>query len=1064
MRIRLEMGEDYRMLSGDITYQGEVKPSRFSPKVLESFDRQRHILLSEARGLVKTDAGLPVERLDSAISGGDISVYHFGNEEYLDRLDVGRAYHNTKPKSGLRIERHFSRAGEDPFKLVGEYAPRDVIIKDDKDNVIFEMKGAVFPVSWNDTDVKMVAQKYLYKPGKAEWKKKLEEKLGQDHEKSPVQLFTRVSRFFGEEGMKLGYFATDEDKQAFIDELNALQATRRFAFNSPTYFNAGLWNEYGIPGSPATNFWRNPETGEVIRIKNGCNIRPQGHACFIRSPTDHLPRILEQAVDEGNIFSSGSGVGGDLSDIREEGAPLASGGRASGPISFMVAYDDGAGTIKSGGKSRRAARMQTLKYTHPDIRTWIVAKLKEDRKALALMKAGYSPGMDGEAYGTVTFQNTNFSVRVDDQFFDLVEKDGNVEFRKVVTGEVTGKYSARKLLQEIAFDAWRIGDPGLQYTSQIDEYHTCPNSGKINSSNPCGEYLFVNDTSCNLASANLVAFCDEKGKFDVKAYQKAVRIMAIAQDIANHACSYPIEDTARISPEFATIGQGFANLGTFLMRRSVAYDSDAGRATAAAVTAIMTGTAYETSAELADHLGSFVHYELNRKPMIDVLGKHRKNLESIAWEHVPDDMKSAAVQVWDSAIDGIERKGARNAQVTAIAPTGTISYIMGCDTTGGEPAVALAITKNLAGGGQLFLANREVSNALKNLGYSPQQVEEMSEHVAHRNTMVGAPHIRPEHVKVFATAMGNVQGEGAIPFEGHVRMVGALQPFVTGGFSKTNNLPTSAKVKDIYDGFILGHDLGLKGLTVFRNDSKPVSALGFSDRSYIELKRGEKEDLPTKRDAFEVELKMPDGKGGAIPFHMLVSEYEDGRPGQITFLSYSAGSTLKAILETHGILGSKALKRGVHLDDVAGCWIGQKFEPCGLTSGHDAVKEALSLLDAAGKILLVEYMGRLEFADNKKVDPNSLRGAKNGAFQTYAKMKIDDWDISQVLKHPDLGGFVERKKEEKEVPATGEAKNGKNGLSNTRGVLCVCGTIMNRTGSNCYECPNCPEKKGGCGG
>ena len=614
------------------------------------------------------------------------------------------------------------------------------------------------------------------------------------------------------------------------------------------------------------------------------------------------------------------------------------------------------------------------------------------------------------------------------------------------------------MLQEISFGSWRIGDPGVQYETKIQEMHTAKNSGRQNSTNPCTEYNFLNDTSCNLGSHNLLQYADEKGNFNVEAYMNGNYITTIALDIINDAASYPIEDIARISPEFRTIGLGYANLGALLMRRGLAYDSEEGMALAGAITAVMTGNSYEMSTEMAEKLEPFIHFEFNKSPMLDVMKRHQKHLEGIAWEHVPNNIKEEAQRTWQSAIDRGEQFGFRNAQATVLAPTGTISFLMGCDTTGVEPAVSLQINKNLAGGGNVILTNREAENALRNLNYGENQIEDISKYIKDRNTVMGSPHIIPEHYSIFDTALGNKDGEGAIPFEGHVRMLGATQPFISGAISKTNNLPTEATVKDIYEGYLLGHRLGLKALAVFRNNSKPIAALDFGGRSYIELKRGEKEELPTRRDSFESEVTI-----GGTPLHVIVSEYEDGRPGQIVFLSYRAGSTLKALLETHGITTSTSLKRGVKLEDAVKGWRGQQFEPNGLVIGHPFIKTALSPLDYAAKLLLLEYKGDIEVAENKdSLDISKLRGAQTGAFRTYERSEIDDWNADQVLNDQELGGFTKTKTNGKS--ASNEKPKKQKTQNNARGVTCrECGRAMKQTAPNCYECEACGDKVGGCG-
>lgn len=1047
---------------GDLEEKTADRPI-YSIQDLGVYDQERHIKFQDALQLISGEKGLSGGKLIEAVGSGKIRVYEFHGEKYLDRLDVGRVYETpSAEKKGLTIERYFSQEGQNPLETE-KYNRRNFMIKTKEGKVIFEM-DAEFPESWDENSAKIVAQKYFFKPSEKRWQEKINDRIGSPGENSIKHLVTRVTNFFAQEGEKLGYFATPEDKKAFQDELLWLQLHRKGAFNSPVQFNAGIFTEYGIEGSHSINYHRNPETGEVVKMANGEFIHPQCHACFITGPRDDLESILQHTVNEGAIFSAGSGVGQDIGALREEGAPLSGGGKSSGPLSFLRVMDDNAGIIKSGGKSRRAARMTTMRYYHPDIMKFIRGKVGEDKKALLLMKNGYEPGMDGEAYMTVTMQNTNISVRLDDYFFEQLEKGGDIELRRVKSKEVIGKVSADRMMKEIAFGSWRIGDPGVQYESKIQEMHTAKNSGRQNSTNPCGEYMFLNDTSCNLASLNLLAFSDEKGKLDYKSMMKAARIFSIAQDIANDAASYPVKQIAEISPEFRTIGLGFANLGSLLMRRGLPYNSEEGRALAGATMSLITGVAYETSAELAENLGTFTHFNFNKTPMLAVMRRHKKNLDDILWEKVPEPgIQDSAHSLWERVVERGEQAGFRNAQATVIAPTGTIAFLMGAhDSTGIEPPISLIINKDLAGGGSISITNAEVPNALKNLGYNEKQVREIIAYVEQpvipgllkKGTVIGAPHLSPEHYPIFDTALGNYEGKGSISFEGHVRMMGAVQPFVSGGISKTNNLPEIATVKDHYEGFILGHKLGLKGLTTFRTKSKPVSAMNFGEKSSVEFKRGEKEDLPSIRKAFEVEVEI-----AGSPLHVIVSDHPDGRPGQIALLSYTAGSTLKALLETHGIMASKALKRGVGLEDILKAWVGQKFEPHGLVLGHPYIKTALSPLDCAARIIGLEYLGKTEFAQEpEKVDRKDLRGFKNGAFRAFKRMGLDSWDVETVLNDPELGGFVEQ---------TEELGNGNNHavvLTNDRGVICGrCGNIMRKTSSNCYECQNCPETIGGCG-
>lgn len=1028
---------------------------KFFPEKLNSYDPTRHVPIEEAYKLVQEqrDTNLQVDNLKKAVINEGIITYDFKGKKYLDRLDVGRIYHQKKEiKDGFSIERFFSK-DDKPFESVGEYHEIDLSIP----GANFYLPKTYFPKSWeNETANTIVANKYFFKPDKPEWRQKLMEKIGRDYEYSPIHLINRVTNFIADEGYRLGYFKTEEDIKKFADELKWLQINRRFAFNSPVQFNAGLYNEYGIKGSNGINYYRNPETGEIKKIEDGDYVKPQCHACFIKGPRDDLESILKHVIDEGAIFASGSGIGQDIGVLRSEGEQLSCGGSASGPLGFFKIYDDCAATIKSGGKSRRAARMTTMRHDHPDILKFVRGKVREDKKVLDLMKKGYEPGMDGEAVRTVTFQNTNISVRASDEFFQAVDNDGKIKLFRITDGKVAEEVSARRMLQEIAFGSWRIGDPAIQYDTKIQEMHPCKNSGRQQSTNPCSEYLFLNDTSCNLLSHNLIEYSDERGNFRVDEFKKAVRLTAIASDIINYAASYPVKDIAKISPEFGTIGVGYCNLGALLMRKGLAYDSNEGRALTAAITSLMTGTVYEASSEMAEKLGTFTHFEFNKKPFLEVMKKHKKNLEEVLWEHVPKNLKKAAYKSWESAINHGKKFGYRNAQATVLAPTGTISYLMHADTTGIEPGIALRIKKELAGGGCVTLVNQEVQNALKNLGYNKSEIGEISDFIVNNNSIRGAPHVKNSHYDIFDTAFGDGKGNGTINFRGHVKMLGAAQPFISGAISKTCNLPESATVKDIYESFLLGRTLGLKALAIFRDNSKPTSALKFFERGYKELARGEKEDLPSLRSAFESEIKI-----GSTPFHIIVSEYEDGKPGQLVFLSYKAGSDLGALLTTSGIQASSSLKRGVKLEDVTEGWIGHEFEPKGMVRGHPYIKTALSPLDFAAKFLRLEYLGDLNVANvpEKDIDIKKLRGFSNGAFKTYNRKEVDDWNFEQVIKDPIYGGFVENNGN-----IISPMSKNKNNSENLRGVVCpTCGGLMTQIASNCFICSKCGERSGGCG-
>ena len=1011
----------------------------------------KHIRLEEVLNL-----NLNKELLNNADS------YNLNGTKFYDRLQLGRLIYNSNgknghPQEGLKIERYFTDGINDPFKSVGEYETRKIEIKNDEGKFILNLEG-YFPKSWNENSAKVAAGKYFFKPHKEEWGKKIESVTGKSYEYSPINLFSRVSKFFGEWGQKLGYFKTEEDRKIFEDELNFLQINQMGAFNSPVYFNAGLNEAYGITGSPGLNFARNPENGEVEKIEEGCYIRPQCHACFIKGPEDNLESILEHGITEGGIFSNGSGIGHNL-NLRAEGEPLSSGGKSSGPMSFFEIYDTIASTIKSGGKTRRAARMTTMRYNHPDIMKFIRAKPKEDYKALLLMKAGLEPGFEGEAYTSVKFQNTNLSVRLDDHFFEQLKKGGYIELRFIKSGEVASKISADQMLKEIAFGSWRIGDPAVQYESKIQEMHTSKNSGPINSSNPCSEYMFLDDTSCNLASLNLLKFSDSKGNFDIERYKKAIRIFTIAQDIANDAGSYPNKDIAKISPEFRTIGLGYANLGSLIMRRGFPYGSEEGRALAASLTAILTGESYLASIEMAKSLGTFVHYEFNKEPMIEVMEKHRNNLNNVKWEHLDDKLKDESYSIWDKVISEGKKHGFRNAQATVLAPTGTIGILMACDTTGVEPATGLKITKTLAGGGYLQLINEEVPNALNNLGYSKQEINEIVSFIDKNNTVVGAPHLKLDHYSVFDTAFSSTKEGRSISFKDHIEMLGATQPFISGAISKTNNLPETATVKDIYDGYKLGHELGLKAFSVFRYNSKPVSVLNFGEKSpYKELKRGEKRELPTQRNKFGVEVDINGAK-----HHITVGEYEDGTAGELFISGFKTGSTMSGVLNTFSVSISDSLKRGMDLEDVIQKYVGQEFEPKGFTD-HPYIKTAKSPFDFAMRWIAIEYLGKTEYADNPEaIKIEELRGVKNGALRIYKRQNLNDWDFNQVMNDPELGGFVEASNDELTKKKV-EVSNKKSQNGKKTGITCPgCGNEMSVVKANCYECLHCFEKVGGCG-
>ncbi len=1026
--------------------------------------------------------GYHPDRIETLVGeyGHGVRLHSDNGFRYLDRLDLGRLVNyqanGTETKitdRGIKVGRYFTDGKTDPFDTVGEYSDRHVDIKDASGNVIFEL-DVYAPKSWSDMSLRIVADKYFIKPDKPEWAAKIPNSRGglisNGKEDSPKQLVGRVSRLFSNWGLTLGYFKTEEEAKIFEDELNYIQINQMAAFNSPVYFNGGIWDMYGIPGSENGGFVRDPVSGEVSKVV-GEYKRPQLHACFIAGAADDLESLILHTLTEARLFRSGSGVGQDISDIRSSKEKLSTGGLASGPMSFFGIWDRAAGVIKSGGKSRRAARMTTMLPYHPDIESFIFDKLKEDHKGLILEQNGFSGGFEGDAYKSLLYQNTNLSVRADKNFFEQVRKGGKIQQKAVKSGLVVGERLADELLKMIAFGSWRIGDPAIQYKSVIDEMNTVKNSGMIRSSNPCSEYMFLNNTSCNLNSINLLKFADSKGNLDFEGLSRAFRTMMIAADIANDVGSYPSEEIAKVSPEFRTTGVGYANLGALLMRRGIPYDSNEGRALTAAITALMQGETLKTSAELARGLGPFIHYELNAEPMMGVVKKHMTALDNIGrWPEVYgnkfnlssvkglEELIQTARDRFGDAIELGGQYGYRNAQTTVLAPTGTIAFFMNCDTTGIEPGIALRIPKKLSGGGTINLTVNEVPNALYNLGYNEEQVRDISDYIAKHGIVEGAPWLGTKHYPIFDTAFTpGVDGSRTIDFKGHIKMLAAAQPFISGAISKTNNLPRWSSVKEIYDGYLLGDELGIKAVSVFRAESKPTAVHDFGKRSLKLFKRGEEEPLPAERPAWNWKARI-----GGVPVQLYVSEYLDGRPGQVTMFSAGEGSTMGALLDTIAKSVSNSLQRGVSLERIVRDLRNATYEPSGMVTEDRWIRSARSITDYFGKVLELNYLGNLEVAENKDgLDLKALRGYKSGAFKTYEMQKIDQWDFEEVLKHPELGGFTNgdsyQNNSQKETKLLGAT-------TSSTGKLCNrCGFAMIPLKSNCWECTNCPESEGACG-
>jgi len=835
---------------------------------------------------------------------------------------------------GLRIEHFFSTPGVHPFDEI-EWERRSAKIASDTGEAIFEQDNIEVPTFWSQLATKVVASKYFY--GDVE--------TGQ-REHSVKQLVHRVCKMIAERGKKDGYFATEEDAEIFYNELAWLCVNQCGAFNSPVWFNAGLFDVYGIGGS-RHNFRWDSQQQRPVACENSYEY-PQASACFIQSVKDSMEDIMRLATSEAMLFKHGSGTGTDLSTLRSSCEKLSGGGRPSGPLSFMRVYDQIAAVIKSGGKTRRAAKMQSLKVSHPDIKEFITCKTEEEKKAWALIEAGYTGEHNSEAYNSVMFQNSNLSVRVTDDFMQAVEKDDKWATYTVTTGEKIGEHSARELMELIAEGTRTCGDPGLQYHDTINRWHTCPASGTINASNPCSEYMFVDDSACNLASLNLMKFRKEDGTFDVDSFKKAIRIFIIAQEILVDNGSYPDKAIAVNSHLFRPLGLGYANLGSLIMSQALAYDSDQARALAATISAIITGAAYATSAEIASIKGAFKEFEKNKDAMLKVVNMHRQHARDIPETHCPEYLLNAAKDVWDEAVAAGSRVGFRNAQATVLAPTGTIGFMMDCDTTGVEPDIALVKYKLLAGGGMLKLVNKTVPMALERLGYSIEDIKSIQDYIDKNETIEGAEKLNPEHLPIFDCAFKPRNGKRCIGYMAHLKMMAAVQPFISGAISKTINIPKESTTEEIMAAYMEGWKLGLKAVAIYRDGSKrlqPVStkkhkrAKGEAAAEEPGQFRPFRHRLPDTRQSITHKFSVANHEG-----YLTVGLYEDGQPGEVFITMAKEGSTVGGLMDVIGTCTSLALQYGVPLITLVDKFRHARFEPSGMTSNRD-IPFAKSLID-----------------------------------------------------------------------------------------------------------------------
>lgn len=850
-----------------------------------------------------------------------------------DPTDGDAKQRKMADKKGLKVEHHFSEEGVHPFEQL-EWETRCAKISSDSGDAVFEQDNIEVPAGWSQLATKVVASKYFY--GDVE--------SGQ-REHSAKQLIHRVCRTIADRGLKDGYFVDQATAEIFYYELVWLCVNQYGAFNSPVWFNVGLFDVYGVKGSPHNYHW-DPQSEDAVPCESSYEY-PQGSACFIQSVEDTMDDIMRLATSEAMLFKQGSGTGTDLSTLRSSKEKLSGGGNPSGPLSFMRVYDQVAAVIKSGGKTRRAAKMQSLKIDHPDIKKFITCKGEEEKKAVALIEAGYTGEHNNEAYDSVMFQNANLSVRVYDAFMEAVEKDGTWTTKAVTTGADVDTYSARELMELIAEGARLCGDPGIQYDTTINRWHTCPNSGPINASNPCSEYMFLDDTACNLASLNLMKFRKEDGAFDVEGFGKAARLFIVAQEILVDNASYPDRRIAVNSHRYRPLGLGYANLGAYVMGQGLPYDSDQARALAGAITAILTGTAYTVSAELAELMGPFEGFEKNKDSMLKVINMHRQAAHDLPAPHCPDYLLDAARDVWDQALDAGSRLGFRNAQTTVLAPTGTIGFLMDCDTTGVEPDIALVKYKLLAGGGMLKLVNGTVPMALEKLGYGADDIKRICDYVDEQETIEGAPGLSEAHLSVFDCAFKPRNGKRSIHYSAHLEMMAAAQPFLSGAISKTINMPKESSVEEIASAYMDGWKLGLKSVAIYRDGSKQLQPLSTQKHEQkgarAEVKASAvkpfRRRLPETRQSITHKFSVAGHEG-----YLTVGLYEDGQPGEMFVTMAKEGSTVGGLMDVIGTCTSMSLQYGVPLITLVDKFRHARFEPAGMTANMD-IPFAKSIID-----------------------------------------------------------------------------------------------------------------------
>jgi len=902
---------------------------------------------------------------------------------------------------GLTFSRHFTDGKKSPFDAV-EWEKRVALIGNEKGATIFRQEDVEVPKTWSQTATNIVASKYFHG------------KMGTpDRESSVRQLISRVANTIVRWGNEGGYFADAASREAFRDELTHLLVEQKMAFNSPVWFNVGV------------------------------QAKPQCSACFINSVRDDMGSIMDLAKTEGMLFKWGSGTGTNFSTLRGSKEALSGGGIASGPVSFMKGFDAFAGVIKSGGKTRRAAKMVILNIDHPDIAEFIECKRKEERKAHVLIEQGYDSSIDGAAYSSIFFQNANHSVRVTDDFMRAVAEDKDWWTKNVHDGQPVEKLRARDLMMKIAESTWHCGDPGMQYDTTVNRWHTSKSTARINASNPCSEYMFLDDTACNLASLNLMKFVTTGGQFDVPAFMHAVDATITAQEILVGNASYPTEKIAENSHNFRPLGLGYANLGALLMSMALPYDSPEGRDMAGAVTALMCGEAYAQSARIAERMGAFPGYEVNREPMLEVIRMHREAMRGIQPEHVQPELFLAAQESWDTALDHGEKFGFKNSQVTVLAPTGTIGFMMDCDTTGIEPDLALVKYKRLVGGGLIKIVNNTVPQALMKLGYTPEQSSEIVSYIDKNGKIEGARYVKEEHLAVFDCSLAPQGGGRSIRWTGHVKMMAAAQPFLSGAISKTINMPEEATVEDIMNAYIESWRLGLKAVAIYRDNSKrsqPLSAAKDAKKEDKKTEAAPRAAEPVQRELFQraQREKMPYERASvthkfSVSGHegyITVGMYDDGRPGEVFIKMAKEGSTLSGVMDGLALTISLGLQYGVPLKVFVDKLLNTRFEPSGITANPN-IRFVSSVLDYIARWL----GGRFISSDYLKL--NGGTHAENSGPAVPAPV------ILSALASP---------------PAPAAATKPTNAYEGAP-TCSECGMLMVPNGA-CYKCENCGSTSG----